>query len=170
MSSTPSREKSRLLSRQSNLSWCAGFLEGEGGVFISPRGQVTLEAEQLNPAPLFRLEGILEAGKVTPRQTRAVWRWRVAASEEVRITICKLYDHYRSENKREQLLVALRFLRGTWNLAQARRALKMLKGNVNGPERSGTSPAGAQHPTPDGRDNFKVEVPEHPSGGKDEEA
>jgi len=74
-----------------SMAQAVGFLDGEGHVAISKAGDVRVEAEQTEPAPLFMLQKVF-GGTVNLRGTRDSWRWRLCKKENVRYCLIALEE------------------------------------------------------------------------------
>lgn len=104
-----------------------GFLEGEGCILLNPKGYASIEAEQVDPAPLFQLQKAL-GGIVTRRKTRDVWRWRLSKKPLVKEFLEALSSRGWG-NKKDQAQTLLLYLNEEIRLDTARSVISALKHN-----------------------------------------
>lgn len=88
-----------------DLSWAAGFLEGEGSFFRQTRGDIVVKATQVNREPLERLKAMF-GGSITyddrrrdKGTRRPQWQWRLDGQRALRLmeTIHPLMSAVRQE-------------------------------------------------------------------------
>lgn len=104
------------MTRQTDLAWAAGFVDGEGCFSMKRRSHGTrfgfrFTVNQIDRRPLDRLAKILGRGVVKgPRISKSAKHspvWRLDISGKHAITIYELLEPYLSEPKREQAIRVL---------------------------------------------------------------
>ena len=131
MAGLPAR---RTPGRKANMTeidaWTAGFFEGEGCLLINKKGNTTLEVEQVDPSPLYRLQKHW-GGTVRKRVTRNAWRWTLTNESAVNhLLLCT--EPHMTGTKAMQARTALSFIQKGGVIEVARRSLSALKGTLRG--------------------------------------
>ncbi len=110
------------VSRREELAWCAGFLDGEGYFAFSrhsgTRGQVKIQASQVDDRPLLRLAASLGGSVTGPYEIKRPncppnWSWSTASFGGVMQAVCLVWP-WLSQPKRDQAHGALLAARAHW--------------------------------------------------------
>lgn len=118
-------------------AWIAGFLDGEGCLDITKKGQCRVRATQKHLLPLSRLQEVTGMGSIYKDRDAHVWC--VSRKKEVFHLLCHVAPYLRT-NKGAQAEVILAFQRKCIDLEMARKTVSDLKrldlGDFDGPRLS----------------------------------
>jgi hypothetical protein len=111
-------------------AWIAGFLDGEGCLDLTRRGQLRIRATQKYLLPLRRLQALTGAGKIY--KDRDAYVWYLGRRKQVYHVLCHVLP-YLQTNKKPQGELMLAYYRGCITLEEARELISDLKrSDVNG--------------------------------------